>query len=298
MRRRSFFAIATAGVLLACLDGSASPVPPPGFVSEFRWSEDDPLFGGFSGIEVAADGLGLTAINDRGEFVAARLTRDAGLRIVSVAAGKVRHLQNKAAKPLRPPYSDAEGLAVATDGSAYVSFEGEARVLHYRQLGGPAEALPIPPFFDSLDFNSGLEALAIDAAGVLYAVPEQSAGKDQPFAVYRFRGGVWDAALSISRRGSFLPVAADIGPDGRLYLLERQFRGLPGFASRLRRFVISQDGLTQEETLLETSVGLHDNLEGLSIWRDRNNRLRATMIADDNFNVFQNTEIVEYQLAD
>jgi len=93
-------------------------------------------------------------------------------------------------------------------------------------------------------------------------------------------------------------VAADFGPDGRLYVLERQFRGLMGFASRVRRFRLGMDRLLAEETLLETAVGLHDNLEGLSVWRDAGGALRLTMIADDNFSFFQRTEIVEYRVAD
>lgn len=39
---------------------------------------------------------------------------------------------------------------------------------------------------------------------------------------------------------------------------------------------------------------MHDNLEGISVWQDPDGRIRLTMISDDNFMVFQRTEIVEY----
>ena len=93
-------------------------------------------------------------------------------------------------------------------------------------------------------------------------------------------------------------MAADFGPDGRFYLLERDFRPLGGFASRLRRFDIGEAGLGAEVTLIETPFALHDNLEGLSVWRDDRGRLRATMISDDNFIFVQQTQIVDYLLPD
>ena len=36
---------------------------------------------------------------------------------------------------------------------------------------------------------------------------------------------------------------ADFGPDGQLYLLERDFGWLAGFATRVRRFTLGPDGL-------------------------------------------------------
>lgn len=88
----------------------------------------------------------------------------------------------------------------------------------------------------------------------------------------------------------------DFGPDGRLYLLERALRGL-FFATRVRRFEIAEGArVVSEETLLETAAGTHDNLEGISVWRDGAGDIRITMISDDNFRFLQRTEIVEYRL--
>jgi len=42
----------------------------------------------------------------------------------------------------------------------------------------------------------------------------------------------------------------------------------------------------------------HDNLEGVSVWRDADGALRATLVSDDNFRFLQQTEIVEYLLPD
>ena len=140
--------------------------------------------------------------------------------------------------------------------------------------------------------------MAIAADGTLYTLPERSGILSTPFPIFRFKDDVWDQPFSLPRRGFFLAVGADIGPDGRLYLLEREFHGLSGFASRVRRFTIGQTALTDEETVMQSLPGQHDNLEGLSVWRDPQGALRLTMISDDNQIFLQRTEIVEYRVPD
>lgn len=298
MRRRSILALGLGLVFLAGLQGSASPLPPLGFVGAFDWRADDPRFGGFSGLELSEDGASYVALSDRGGFTQGKILRDAEGRIVSITTAPVQLLQGEDGRPLKPLQTDSEGLALAADGSMFVSFEGGARVAHYARLDGPAKNLPRAPEFAKLQVNSSLEALAIAPDGALYTLPERSGNADIPFPVYRFQAGSWDSTLSVRRDGGFLPVGADFGPDGRYYLLERDFRGLAGFASRLRRFTVTPDAMTEETTLLETPTGLYDNLEGLSIWRDAQGHLRASMVSDDNFAFFLRTQLVEYRLPD
>lgn len=290
----------TVGLALLSLDSSAGPpAPAPGdLISSFVWRGEDPRLGGVSAIELDATGIQFSALSDRGAWTQGRLIRDAEGRITGIDAPPFRLLKARGEEPLAASRADSEGLAIGADGAAYVSFERVARVLRYARLDGPAENLPTPGAFDKMQANSSLEALAIDRRGWLYTLPERSGRESRPFPVYRFRNGAWDQPFAIPRRGSFLPVAADFGPDGRLYILERQFRGLMGFASRLRRFQITTTTISAEETVLETRSGLHDNLEGLSVWRDAAGDLRATMVSDDNFNFFQRTEIVEYRIPD
>lgn len=285
-------------VLLAGLEGSANPSPPAGFRGAFAWTMQDDRFGGFSGLEISAQGTEFIALSDRGAFTSGRISRDADGWISVVSAQPIQLLKGQTDTPLKASRADSEGLAVAADGSVYISFEGAARVLHYPKLGGSAENLPSPPAFRKLQANASLEALAIGPDGTLFTLPERSGNQARPFPVFRLRAGKWDQSLRLPRDGAFLPVGADFGPDGRFYLLERDFRGLSGFASRLRRFSLTDDGFTTPETLLETPAGLHDNLESVSIWRDGAGHLIASMISDDNFNIFLRTEIVEYQLPD
>lgn len=298
MRRRSVLRVAAGLVLIAGLEGSASPVPPPGFLADFAWHMPDAAFGGLSGLEISADGLAFSVVSDRGAFTSGTFTRDDQGRITGFTAAPMTLLLDENAGPFDDDSHDSEGLAIAGDGTAYVSFEGGARVVRFDRLGSISVPLPIPREFTAMQENSALEALAIDAEGTLYTLPERSGALTKPFPVYRFKGGKWDADLTIPRSGTFLPVSADFGPDGKFYLLERQFRGLAGFSSRLRGFSLGPDGFGVPEVLFETPVGLHDNLEGLAIWRDPAGQLRATMASDDNFKVFLRSQIVEYRLPD
>lgn len=297
MRRRFKLGLIFSFMVMA-LQSSASPSPPSNYIASYAWHGRGLWFGGFSAIEIAPDGLHFSAVSDRGHFTSGTLSRGSNGVITGVQAAKMRSLKDKSARPLAGARADSEGLAIAPDGTAYVSLEGRARVLRYPKLGGAAENLPIPDAFKGMNSNASLEALAIDRHGWLYTVPERPGGHGQPYPVFIFRNGTWDQPFTIRRIGTFLPVAADFGPDGKLYILERQFRGLMGFASRVRRFTLSGDTITREETLLQSRPGEHDNLEGLAVWRDPQGDLRLTMVSDNNFLFVQRTELVEYRVPD
>lgn len=296
MHKRPLFALILGFALIGGLQGSASPPLPAGFLQSFRWTLDDPNFGGLSAINLWPDGQRFLAISDKGMFVEGMIERGADGAISGVASGPLRPLLARGSAGLAKGRTDSEGLAVAADGRVFISFEGVARVLEYDRISGSAGNLPAHPDFARMQINSALEALAVDAAGTLYTLPERSGQVDKPFPVYRFRDGVWDQPFGLPRRGGFLAVDADVGPDGRFYLLEREFQGLAGFASRVRSFALSDDGLTDERVEMESATGQHDNLEGLSVWRDAAGELRMTMVSDDNFNFFQTTEVVEYRV--
>ena len=280
------------------LVSSTSPPLPPGFLQAYVWQSTDPLFGGFSAIELGQDGSSFSMLSDRGAFTSGRLIRNVAGQIIAVTADPIKKLLGPDDQLLRNFRRDTEGLAMLPDGQAYVSFEGGARVAYYKTLAGRGIVLDRPKPFEGFRPNSGLEALAIDAEGTLYTLPERSADATAPFPVFRYKNGVWDQPFNLPRRGQFLAVGADIGPDGRFYLLEREFHGLSGFSSRVRRFTFGPDGLSHEETLLESVTGQHDNLEGLSVWRDHQGHLRLTMVSDDNQRFLQRTEIVEYRVPD
>jgi hypothetical protein len=238
---------------------------------------------------MASDGLGFTAISDRALMVRGTVRRRAG-RITGIRIAARMPLQAEAAG--RRNSGDSEGLAIHA-GGAFVSFEGSNNVWRYTGPDAPAP-LPRHPGFDLLESNAGLEALAVDGQGRLHAIPERSGRHDRSFPVWRY-DGAWSQPYALPRRGGFLVVGADFGPEGRLYVLERAFSGF-GFRSRVRRFTPREDRAAEEATLIESQIWRHDNLEGISVWRDAAGSIRITMISDDNFNPLQKTELVEYRL--
>lgn len=303
MRRRPVFALGAVGAAIAAIAfalgagaGAFDPGPAVWFGTHV-WTMKNDRFGGMSAIDVAPDGMSFVALSDRGAIVPGTFLRDAQGRITGVVAEPLGVLRNSRDGALTPARSDSEGLAVAPEGTIYISFEIAPRVLRYRTPYGRPQILPIPRDFSRMASNGALEALAIAPDGALYTMPERSVRPDGAFTVYRFREGSWDAPFAIPRDGAFLPVGADFGPDGRLYLLERDF-GAFGFSTRVRRFVLAGDTIDAGETLLQTSARTHGNLEGIAVWRDPAGRLRLTMIADNNFKSFLATEIVEYTVRD
>ena len=286
------------GLLLALVLAAPAAVGgAPRLVLDSRvvWTHADPAFGGFSGIEVLEGGEQFVAIGDRGSWAEGRLQRDGG-RLTGVETADFGPLRGIDGAPLEDLDADAEGLAVDADGGFYVSFEAFHRIRRYDPMGGSATRVPSHPAFKRLQVNSGLEALAVDANGALYAIPERSGAWERPFPVYRLVDGEWSSGLSLTRTGTFLVSGADFGPDGRLYVLERDFSWMGGFSTRIRRFELGPDGFDAGETLLETGGGSTDNFEGISVWADAEGQTRITLIADDNFFPLQSTAIAEYRL--
>ncbi len=298
MRRGSFVRLGLSVAVVLGVVSSTSPTLPPGFLSAYKWHGAAPLFGGFSAIDITPDGSRFLTINDKSGFVFADVKRDDQDRIILVTAEIPDRFRDKNGKHYVPYRGDTEGLAIAEDGTVFVSFEQYARVTKFTSPTALGQLLPRPEAFLTMHQNAALEALAIAKDGTLFTLPERPPANTTTFQVYRFQNGIWDQPFALPRRGFYLAVGADIGPDGRFYLLERRFHGLSGFSSRVRRFSIGLNQMDHEETLLETKPGQHDNLEGMSVWRDKAGFLRLTMISDNNFLFVQRTEIVEYRVPD
>lgn len=284
------------GRLLALiLAVAAPPLPAAEFLGTHVWAPDFDGAGGWSALWLDPEGPGFVVLSDRGLWLRGALRRDDQGAIESVEVRDRGPLLRGFGGPLRRSERDAEAIARA-DGAFFVAFEGSkgrGRVDRYDDIARRPRRVEPHPDFRKLGRNSGIEALASGPDGTLYAIPEVPADGGPAFPVYRWRDGAWGRAFTIPRRNGFLAVGADIGPDGRLYLLERRFRGL-GFRSRVRSFAL---GGGDERVEIESPLGRHGNLEGIAVWRDAAGRLRLTMIADDNQRpLLQRTEFVEYVL--
>lgn len=273
----------------------AKETHPARFLSSYHWTKEQDGFGGYSGILLAEDGAEFVIVSDRAHAIEGTIFRHKD-RIIGLRSKAMTALDLPDSLFSHPAIKDTESLARDSAGRLYISLETENRVIR-RETDGAWTFLPRFPDIQMLPPNRGLEALAITPDDTVYAVPETSDNLQSPFPVFRHREGAeWDIPMSISRTNGFLPVGADIGPDGRLYLLERGFAGF-GFSSRVRRFEINTRENASGETLLVTQTRRHDNLEGLSVWQTSEGSLRLTMVSDDNFMFLQKTEIVEYAVS-
>ncbi|MFW8593985.1 esterase-like activity of phytase family protein [Cribrihabitans neustonicus] len=298
--RKLSLALAAAAALAAAVAACAASRPgdPPDqarYLGSYTWKNGSRWFGGLSALEVSGGGTSLTVLSDRAHLASAQVERGAAGAITGVTLTGVHRLRGASGDPLGRGALDSEGLALDPGGGFYVSFEGRARVARYDDEASPAKPLPRPREFRRMPRNKALEALAISPEGHLYTMPERALDKDRQIPVWRWDGRRWSQPFSLPPRDGFLPVGADFGPDGRFYLLERDFAYF-GFRSRLRRWDITAQGPENETVLLQTGTGTHDNLEGLAVWRAADGSLRATMISDDNFTALQRTELVEYAL--
>nr|WP_239025554.1 esterase-like activity of phytase family protein [Roseibacterium persicicum] len=253
--------------------------------------------GGFSAIEMDADGAAAVILSDRGRLFPVQLTRDDG-RIAAVAVGAGALLTD--AEGLRPPARgamDSEGLARLPDGRLALSFEGDMRVAVHGPDGRETWRAAPPAGSGALPGNGAYEALAADDRGRLYTLAEDPPG-DGPVPLYRRATRRWQEIGALPRSGGFRPVGLDFDDRGRLYLLERRFSLLGGFAARLTRFEMVDDRLGPGTLMFETTPGRHGNLEGVSLWRTADGTLVAALVSDDNFSPLLPSEIVEYALPD
>ncbi|MCB2124962.1 MAG: esterase-like activity of phytase family protein [Albidovulum sp.] len=278
----------------------ASPSPAPMRAEEvgaFVWHHDDPHFGGLSAIDLRPNGLGFIVVSDSAAFFSGRFTRGAGGAVTGATVGEPVLPVSWHGTRLQDWMDDAEGVAFAPDGGIYVSYESWDRIVHYGPGGKKWIAEAGPDAFAAFPMNQGIEALAIDRAGRIFAIPEvPPQGGDTP--VYLVKGKNARAIFTLRHDRVWSSTGADFGPDGRLYLLERGFWPLLGFASRVRQITLDHDRVAADVVIWQSEPGHHDNLEGIAAWEDAEGGVRLTMVSDDNFLPVQKSEIVDLRVTE
>lgn len=254
--------------------------------------------GGFSGLDLTPDGNRLILLSDQGFMIGADIRRTSAGDIATLTLdARPTPLKTRAGEPLAPPWSDSEGLRILPSGLLAVSFEGLHRVAIFTPDGQVVATLPVPRPFADLAPNDSLEALALAPDGAFLTFPEGPIAGSARVPAFRYDGKGWTQPFTLPGEGSFRPVDAAFGPDGRLYVLERDFWPLMGFQTRLRRVTLGENGPTRDETLWRTRAGAEPNNEGLALWQGPDG-LRALIVSDDNFLAAQDSRLTELRLPE
>jgi len=261
-------------------------------IGTFEWPTEAVV--GLSGLEVSDDGLTFYAIGDRGWYLSGEFERN-GEQIVGLRLQKYLPILGNDGLPVSArrvgDWSDAEGLAIAPDGTYWISFERWAHVSRYDEPELTGHWIKDHPSFSSYKDNRQLEALAIHPNGILYAFPEQPLSDG--FPIYRLDGTTWSISGYIQKRNGFSIVGADFDSDGQLYLLERKLVLGLWWQNRVRRLRV--DSPESYEILWTGDRGEYNNLEGIAVWRDEVGH-RITMVSDNNADPQEITQFVEFRL--
>ena len=267
-------------------------VPPLHVVSHFPIP---PMPGGvqdFSGI-ATRDGVNIMLLSDHGFVAVARLGRGYGQQIQAMDVRQVVPLSTGAggqAAPYGGHY--AEDLALDSRGRIYIGFEQTSRVDIYERLGSPPQGTGRHSDFDILNHNASFEAVAVDRNGTVYAIPEHAARLTYGFPSYRYQNGEWTGSFRLPQEYHFYPVSADFGPDGMLYVLERE-RGAQGVRSQVRRFSVQGRAITRPQLVMRTEYNQFGNLEGLAVFRDWSGRIRLLMVSDNDLSPTRPGELLD-----
>ena len=255
-----------------------------------RLRADHPRFGGFSGLHV--DDGHLIAVSDYGWWLLADLEdRENGL--YPVRAGFVP-MRDSAGEVLDRGGRDAESLTMR-DGRLVVGYERDHRLAFHIQDGMLGDDF-YHRDFESLSFNKGLEGLATTPDGWLLAFAEKQERRGHPVFIIRYSGKIDRMWLPAETRHSV--TGADVGPDGRLYLLKRDFSLMVGLSVMIERYDLDDEGYplpaTRKVLGRFDSISGIDNMEGISVWTDKRGQMRLTLISDDNYSAFQRTLLMDF----
>ena len=171
MRFGRAVAIAAVLAVIAAMSFGHLPSGQALYVGSVDLPSDPGRLGGYSGLELGPDGRQMVLISDRGRLVRGHLSRQNGA--LSVTTGPAISFLDRNGRRLSGTANDAEGLAIGPQGDMFISFEATHRVLRYP--AGQTRPIPMPRHtaFQNMPSNGGLEALAVGARGVLYAIPER-----------------------------------------------------------------------------------------------------------------------------
>ncbi len=272
--------------------------------------EGPEIFGGISGIDFLDDKR-FVMVTDQGQFISGVLKYRNNGRPKGLENVRFSPIRNSSGAPLPENYTrDAESIVAIYRGgrpaAVRVSFENLTRVADFDLRDGlpvgAARKVAIPDWLSVLRTNESLESVCIAPPaspifGSTLLIPENVENEEGNHSAWLL-GRRDVGALSLSVASGFSPTDCTFLPDGDLLVLERGFSFL-GFKMQLRRIKaenVAPGSLMKGEIILSGFGGDIDNMEGLAVRTDKDGSTRIVIISDDNFNDWQRTILLEFEL--
>ena len=264
-----------------------------GFLNIDRNEKD---YGGFSGLVISNEGTEALVVTDKSFFFVLELRRDENDNLIGYSVIRKGRILSSKGEHLNGRNTDSESIVIDKNNNYYISFESNHRIMMHAKVEGKGVFVPKHPMFRKLSVNKGIEALAIDADNRLIAIPEKPPSGISDIPIFRLQNDKWEIIKYVKINDNFLVTDAEILPEGLLLILERKFSWTQGFKTRFR--LISLDKFDNKEpiTVFTSTANQFDNLEGVTLWRDKNGEMRILTVSDDNFHPLQQSEIREFFL--
>ena len=249
-----------------------------------------PGFGGVSDLLARADGS-ILAVQDDGVWLGFTPGYDRDGTLIRVTVPWTRPILDETGGALTESGkegADAEAMTTRPDGRIALAFERDHRLAAYLSPDAAAEALDAPPALADLPTNGGIEAMLHLPDGRLLLLAERGADASGLPAFLRGADGVW-TELRYPFDGAYRPTGATLGPEGRVFVLERAFSIPAGPRARIQELTLEgADFRLAPVAFLRSPIPV-DTAEGVT-WLPNPAPLGSFLvISDDNFSGLQKT---------
>ncbi|WP_447765930.1 esterase-like activity of phytase family protein [Sphingopyxis panaciterrae] len=279
---------------------AASDTGPLRFVRGWHLSSPHSYFGGFSSIaHIGPDRFQL--VGDNGYWT--RLTLNADGRALAL---RIHGLPTPDGRPRRKSMIDAEAMVFdPASGKTWIALEGINQIWRLDADLAAIESrrtLPGPPYWPG---NSGPEAMARLADGRTVVFSEDADDDPRGREALLYAGdpaepGPAPIRFFYDSRGKGLVSDAAPLPDGRILLVHRRLGFDPVFTTIVAIVDpadIGEDAVVRSRTIGRIPKPLAENYEGAAI-SVAQGRTWLWLVSDDNFNVWQRSLLLQYELVD
>lgn len=193
--------------------------------------------------------------------------------------------------------TDSESLTPGPDGSVYISFERKHRVVPYNVEGYVlGKKVKLPKDLSLLSKNGGFEAISSLRDGRLVLLAEGKTDADETLLlVQKKKKGKWKK-YKFPLTDGFRPTGLARLPDQDAFILMERFYALLR-GVRIRLSLLNAKEGARGPLLAELGPPTPlDNFEGITAYKDEQDRTILMLISDDNFNPLQRTLLMKIVL--